>query len=164
LTFTKINKNYLQANFFKKMKDKVAEVSLKLLLHIAVFYALFIHFHGEESAGGGFQAGAIFSSVFLVYQFIFDDEDYLVKESFSNLLLYIGIMLYFGTGIITMFFGGNFLEFAVLQKIGLSLGASQKIGIFVVEAGVLLVVAMGLLKIGYSFKRIFDNTKPNVDI
>jgi multicomponent Na+:H+ antiporter subunit B len=146
------------------MKDKVAEVSLKLLLHIAVFYALFIHFHGEESAGGGFQAGAIFGSVFLVYQFIFDDEDYLVKDDFSNLMLYFGIMLYFGMGIITMLLGGNFLEFAVLQKLGFSLGVSQKIGIFIVEAGVLLVVAMGLLKIGYSFKRIFDNTKPNVEI
>lgn len=146
------------------MKDKVVEVSLKLLLHVAVFYALFIHFHGEESAGGGFQAGAIFASVFLVYQFIFDDEDYLVKDGFASFLLYIGIMLYFGTGILTMLFGGNFLEYAIFQKIGFSAGASQKLGIFIVEAGVLLVVAMGLLKIGYAFKRIFDNTKPNIEV
>lgn len=145
------------------MKDKVAEVSLKLLLHTAVFYALFIHFHGEESAGGGFQAGAIFGSVFLVYQFIFDNEDYLVKDKFSNFLLYIGIMLYFGCGLLTMLMGGNFLEYEVFTKLGLSSAASQKIGIFIVEAGVLLVVAMGLLKIGYAFKRIFDKSKPNLE-
>jgi multicomponent Na+:H+ antiporter subunit B len=146
------------------MKDKVAEVSLKLLLHIAVFYAFFIHFHGEESAGGGFQAGAIFASVFLVYQFIFDDEDYLVKDGLSNLILYIGIMLYFGTGVLTMLMGGNFLEYNVFTKFGFSLASSHKIGIFIVEAGVLFVVSAGLLKIGYSFKRIFDRTKPNAEL
>jgi multicomponent Na+:H+ antiporter subunit B len=145
------------------MKDKVLEVSLKLLLHTAVLYALFVHFHGEESAGGGFQAGAIFASVFLVYQFIFDNEDYLVKEKLSNLFLYIGIMLYFGCGILTLLMGGNFLEYQVFTKIGLSVATSQKVGIFIVEAGVLLVVAMGLLKIGYSFKRIFDKSKPNLE-
>lgn len=146
------------------MKDKVAEVSLKLLLHTAVLYALFVHFHGEESAGGGFQAGAIIASVFLVYQFIFDSEDYLMPEWLSNLLLYVGMMLYFGFGIVTMLFGGNFLEYEVLTKFGLSSAASQKIGIFIVEAGVLLVVSMGLLKIGYSFAVVFDKTKPNVEI
>lgn len=144
------------------MKDKVAEVSLKLLLHTAVLYALFIHFHGEESAGGGFQAGAILASVFLVYQFIFDDEDYLVKDKLLGLFLFIGIMLYMGCGIINILFGGNFLEYAVFEKF-FSEATSQKIGIFIVEAGVLLVVWMGLLKIGYSFKKIFDRTKPNIE-
>ena len=145
------------------MKDKVAEVSLKLLLHTAVLYALFIHFHGEESAGGGFQSGAIFASVFLVYQFIFDNEDYLVKDEFSNNMLFIGMMLYFGCGILTMLLGGNFLEYEVFSKLGISIALAQKIGIFIVEGGVLLVVTMGLLKIGYTFKRIFDKSKPNLD-
>jgi multicomponent Na+:H+ antiporter subunit B len=144
------------------MKDKVAEVSLKLLLHTAVLYALFIHFHGEESAGGGFQAGAILASAFLVYQFIFDDEDYLIKDNLIGLFLFIGIMLYAGYGIINMLFNGNFLEYAILEKF-FSEGVSQKIGIFIVEAGVLLVVWMGLLRIGYSFKKIFDRTKPNIE-
>lgn len=146
------------------MKDKVAEVSIKLLLHISVFYALFIHFHGEESAGGGFQAGAIIASVFLVYQLVFDDEDYLVKDKLSNMLLLAGIMCYFGFGILNLLLGGNFLEFAILQKFGFSLSASHKIGIFIIEAGVLIVVAMGLLKIGYSFKRVFDKTKPDMEL
>ena len=71
-------------------------------------------------------------------------------------------MLYVGCGIINMLFGGNFLEYAVLEKV-FSEATSQKIGIFIVEAGVLLVVWMGLLKIGYSFKKIFDRTKPNIE-
>ena len=145
------------------MKDKVAEVSLKLMLHSAVLYALFIHFHGEESAGGGFQAGAIFASVFLVYQFIFDNEDYLVKEHFSNFMLFVGIMLYFGCGFLTMILGGNFLEYSVFTKFGFSVSVAQKIGIFIVESGVLIVVAMGLLKIGYAFKKMFDKSKPNLE-
>lgn len=144
------------------MKDKVAEVSLKLLLHTAVLYALFIHFHGEESAGGGFQAGAILASVFLVYQFIFDDEDYLISDKLFRIFLFIGIMLYAGYGMLNMVFGGNFLEYAVLEKF-FSVSVSQKISIFIVEAGVLIVVWIGLIKIGYSFKKIFDRTKPNIE-
>lgn len=143
------------------MKDKVVEVSLKLLLHTAVLYGLFIHFHGEESAGGGFQAGAIFSSVFLVYQFIFDDEDYLIKERLSRIFLFIGITLYFGMGIFTMLLGGKFLEYNALGFFHVSSPVSQKIGIIVVETGVLLVVGAALIKVGYAFKRIFDNSKPN---
>ncbi len=146
------------------MNDKVAEVSIKLMLHMCVFYALFVHFHGEESAGGGFQAGAIVASVFLVYQLIFDDEDYLIKDWLSNLLLFIGLMFYFGFGVITMFMGGDFLEYSVLQKLGLSVAGSQKVGIFIIEIGVLLVVATGLLKIGYAFKKVFDTTKPDSEL
>lgn len=146
------------------MKDKVAEVSIKLLLHISMFYALFIHFHGEESAGGGFQAGAIIASVFLVYQLVFDDADYLVKDKVFDILLFIGIMFYFGFGLLTVLLGGNFLEFSILQKFGLTTSTTQKLGIFTVEAGVLIVVSMGLLKIGYSFKRIFDRTKPDTEL
>ena len=146
------------------MKDRIAEVSIKLLLHISVFYALFIHFHGEESAGGGFQAGAILASVFLVYQFIFDEEDYLVKEKLLNRLLFVGIMFYFGFGLITMLFGGNFLDFSILQRFGLSLAVSHKVGIFIIELGVLIVVTAGLLRIGYSFKNIFDKITTKVDL
>lgn len=144
------------------MKDKVIEVSLKLLLHTAVLYGLFIHFHGEESAGGGFQAGAIFGSVFLVYQFIFDDEDYLVKEPLANLFLVIGIFLYFGCGILTMLLGGKFLEYNVfVSAFNVSIPFAQKMGIMIVETGVLFVVGAGMLKIGYAFKEIFDRSKPN---
>jgi multicomponent Na+:H+ antiporter subunit B len=142
------------------MKDKVAEVSLKLLLHTAVLYSLFVHFHGEESAGGGFQAGAIFGSVFLVYQFVFDDEDYLISEKLSNIFLFIGIMLYFGYGVLCMLMGGKFLEYnSLINILPLSVSAAAKIGIMIVETGVFIVVSMGMLKMGYAFKRIFDKSK-----
>lgn len=146
------------------MKDKVMEVSIKLLFHISVFYAFFIHFHGEESAGGGFQAGAILASVFLAYQFVFDEEDYLLKDKLFFKLLFMGIAFYFGFGVLNMLFGGNFLEFAVLEKLGFSADVSQKIGIFIIEFGVIIVVTMGLLQIGYSFKKVFDKTKPNTEL
>jgi multicomponent Na+:H+ antiporter subunit B len=74
------------------------------------------------------------------------------------------MMLYFGFGIITMLMGGNFLEYEILTKIGFSHVMAQTIGIFTVECGVLFVVSMGLLKIGYAFSKVFDRTKPNVEI
>jgi multicomponent Na+:H+ antiporter subunit B len=150
--------------FLFTMRDKVMEVSIKLLFHISVFYALFIHFHGEESAGGGFQAGAILASVFFVYQFVFDEEEYLVTKKLSFRLLFAGIIAYFGFGLITMLAGGNFLEFEILQKFGFSASSSHKIGIFIIEFGVILVVTMGLLQIGYSFKKVFDTAQPNTDL
>lgn len=144
------------------MKDKVLEVSFKLLLHTSFLYGLFIYFHGEESAGGGFQAGAIFGSIFLVYQFIFDDEDYLMGGKIINYFLFSGILLYFGYGVFTMIIGGKFLEYDILSKMfSISSKLSQTIGIMVVEMGVLLVVAFGMIKMGYSFKRIFDKSRLN---
>ena len=135
----------------------MVEVSIKLLLHISLFYALFAHFHGEESAGGGFQAGAIIASVLFARQMAFGEGGKsLMSDSLLNGFLFLGLMLYFGFGALTVVLGGGFLDFGVFQNFGLSFAASQKLGIFTVEAGVLVVVSAGLLRIGFAFKNIFD--------
>lgn len=137
------------------MKDRVLEITFKLLLQIAFFYAFLIHFHGEESPGGGFQAGALIGSVFIIYQYIFYNEDFLISQRIIDTLLFTGIMLYCGFGLILLS-GGNFLEFNALTQIGLKVATAQKIGIMIVETGVLLVVSMSMVKIHYALKKLFD--------
>ena len=49
----------------------ILRVVSKLLIPFILVYALYVQFHGEYGPGGGFQAGAIFASGFVLYALIF---------------------------------------------------------------------------------------------
>ena len=54
------------------MKHKaVLRVSSKLLMPPIMLFALYVQFHGDFGPGGGFQAGVIFASAFVLYAILF---------------------------------------------------------------------------------------------
>ena len=52
----------------------IPRVVTKLMLPYILLYALYVQFHGDYSPGGGFQAGVIFGSGFILYTLIFGVE------------------------------------------------------------------------------------------
>ena len=130
----------------------VLQVIAKLLIPLILLFALYVQFHGDFGPGGGFQAGVIFASGFILYALIYGIENLrkVVPLGFLRILSALGLMLYIGTGIAGLFLGGNFLDYNVL---GSNPVAGQHLGILLIELGVGITVAAVMLMMFYIFAR-----------
>jgi multicomponent Na+:H+ antiporter subunit B len=128
----------------------VLRVISKLLMPLIMLYALYVQFHGDYGPGGGFQAGVIFAAGIILYALIFGLEEAraVVRPWVLRIGLALGVLTFAGTGVATMLLGGNFLDYNLLAQ---HAQHGQHMGILIVEFGVLLTVASGLLTIFYVF-------------
>ena len=54
---------------------RVLRIVSKLLIPFIMLFALYVQFHGDFGPGGGFQAGVIMASAFILYGLIFGLEN-----------------------------------------------------------------------------------------
>lgn len=129
----------------------VLSVVSKSMIPIIMLFGFYVHWHGDFSAGGGFQAGVILASTVILYALIFgmDEARRAVPPRAAQIGAALGVMIYGGTGIATVLMGGKFLDYAVFNSHHPSHG--QHIGILAVELGVLVTVASVMLSIFYGF-------------
>jgi multicomponent Na+:H+ antiporter subunit B len=129
-----------------EVADIVTKTILKLIFPFIAIYALYIQVHGEQSPGGGFQAGAILASGVLLFAIVYS-ADHLAKH-FSvrvlKLLSILGVLIYAGVGIASISLGGEFLNYSVLLPDSL---VGQSIGIMIIELGVGITVASTMILI-----------------
>ncbi len=128
----------------------VLRVVTKVLIGPILIFALYIQFHGDYVPGGGFQAGIVFAAAFIIYALVFglDLARRAVPGQAIRLLLAGGVILFSGVGVISFFFGENYLNYSVLAldpKLG------QHIGIILVEFGVGMTVAAVMISTYYTF-------------
>ena len=130
----------------------VLRVIAKLLIPLILLFALYVQFHGDYGPGGGFQAGVIFASAFILYSLIFGIGNARSVISF-NLLRVIsasGLLLYIGVGVVALISGGNFLDYNVLLSDPVH---GQHLGILVIEFGVGMTVAAVMMMTFFVFAR-----------
>ncbi len=129
----------------------ILRVITKLLVGPIIIFALYVQFHGEYSPGGGFQAGVIFAVAFILFGIVFGLEK--VKEVFPAWLVHkftaIGVLLYAGTGVVSMMLGANYLNYSALNPENPQAG--QVAGIIAIELGVGITVAAVMIAIYYAF-------------
>jgi len=113
-------------------------------------YGLYVQLHGEYSPGGGFQAGVIFASAFILYSLIYGLEytKKVISLDALRVLSAIGVLLYAGVGVVTLLLGHNFLDYNALSS---NPASGQKLGILIIELGVGLTVFSVMLLIFYVF-------------
>ena len=128
----------------------VLRILAKLLFAPILLFALYVQFHGDFGPGGGFQAGLIFASAFVLHGLIFDVSS--ARRFLSDRLLQVGaaggVLLYAGTGLASVLLGGNFLDYDYLAETPTS---GQHLGIILVEAGVGIAVACVMLIVFRAF-------------
>ncbi len=137
----------------------VLHVVAKLLIPYILVFALYVQFHGEYGAGGGFQAGVIFGAAFILYSMIFG-KNYgmkVVPESLVQTLAAVGVLLYTGVGIVGMLAGGNFLDYSVLAVDPV---AGQHLGILLIEIGVGLTVASVMICLFFCYANYRHDIHP----
>lgn len=128
----------------------ILRVVAKFLIPLIALFGFYVHFHGDYSPGGGFQAGVILAAAVILYALIFGLEaaKKAVPPAAVRICMTLGVLFYGGTGVVTWLLGANFLEYGVLAH---DPSHGQHYGILAVEIGVLLAVASVMVAIFYAF-------------
>ncbi len=126
--------------------QSILRITAKLLMPLIILFALYVQFHGDFGPGGGFQAGVIFASAFILYALIFDIENArrVVPPWARRLGLVSGVLLYAGVGLAGIVMGGNYLNYSVLADDPIG---GQHLGITLIEFGVGTTVAASMITI-----------------
>lgn len=133
------------------MRDNVIlRIGTKVLVPPILIYALYVHFHGDYSPGGGFQAGVILAAGFILYGLVFGLESLqaVLPSAVARVLAAVGVLIFSGTGVVAMLLGGNFLDYDALRP---DPHTAQELGILLVELGVLVTVFGVMVLIFYAF-------------
>lgn len=130
----------------------VLRVVSKLLIPFIIVFGFYVHFHGEYSPGGGFQAGVILASAVILYALIFGlpAARKAVPPAVVRVGFALGAIIYAGVGFATMLMGGDFLDYDVLHP-DQAHHTGQHMGIILVEVGVLVTVTCVMIAIFYAF-------------
>ena len=128
----------------------VLRVVAKLLLPFILLYALYVQFHGDFGPGGGFQAGVIFASGFILYSLIFglESANYVLPVGILRFGYSFGVLLFAGVGVYDLLLGGNYLDYSVMAHDPVH---GQHWGIFLVELGVGITVASVMVSVFFTF-------------
>ncbi|MCH7710219.1 MAG: Na(+)/H(+) antiporter subunit B [Proteobacteria bacterium] len=128
----------------------VLRVVSKMLIPPILLFALYVQFHGDFGPGGGFQAGVIFASAFILYALVFGLETArrVVPEGVVRAAMAVGVLIFAGVGFAGLLLGGNYLNYSVLAE---NQQAGQHLGITLIEFGVGTTVAAVMITIFFAF-------------
>jgi multicomponent Na+:H+ antiporter subunit B len=130
----------------------ILRVVVKIMFAPILLFALYVQFHGDYGAGGGFQAGVIFAVGFILHALVLGLEETkrVLPIGALKVLMVIGFLFYAGTGVATMLLGGNLLGYDAIAP-NSDHHAGQHWGIILVEWGVGMAVSSTMLMIFYHF-------------
>lgn len=134
----------------KMNRDPILRVGTKILVGPILLFGLYVQFHGDFGPGGGFQAGVIIAAAFILHSLIFGLKEgrRVVTERMNIWIMILGVLLYGGVGIFSIFAEGLFLDYNVLAH---NSKHGQHIGIILVELGVGMTVAGVMLMLFHLF-------------
>jgi multicomponent Na+:H+ antiporter subunit B len=128
----------------------ILRVQSKIFIPLILLFALYVQFHGDYGPGGGFQAGVIFAAGIVLYGLVngLDKARAIIPPNVLHGLVAFGLLLYAGTGLASLFFEGNFLQYRALAH---EATHGEHIGILLIELGVGITVATVMTSIFFSF-------------
>ena len=130
--------------------DLVLRVGTKLILPFILLFALYVQVHGDYGPGGGFQAGVITAAAVILLAITcgLDLAHRIAPQALVQRMVPLGVLIYAGTGVAGLLLGKNYLDYSVLAH---DSAHGHELGIFLVEAGVLITVAGTMTSLFYAF-------------
>ncbi|MAO65975.1 MAG: sodium:proton antiporter [Balneola sp.] len=109
--------------------------------YIMVF-GFYVIFHGHYSPGGGFQGGTLLAVSLLLIRIASGTQiaNLQFKDYLATPYAALGVVIYFGTGLVAMIMGGYFLDYEQLPIPGLEAADLRYWGILIIELGIGLTV------------------------
>lgn len=85
----------------------IIRVVTKLIIPYILLFGFYVQFHGDFGPGGGFQAGVILASAFILYGLVFGlpAVKMVMPPKVIEKLIALGVLIYAGTGVVTMLLG-----------------------------------------------------------
>ncbi|MCJ7579400.1 MAG: sodium:proton antiporter [Candidatus Aminicenantes bacterium] len=113
-----------------------------------MLFGMYIIAHGHYSPGGGFQGGTMLAASVILLRLVLGSEigQLQFNSTWGTPLGSLGVLIYFGTGLAAVFFGGTFLNYHFLP-IAQEASMKRSFGILFVEIGVGLAVMAILIAI-----------------
>ncbi|MBB4908777.1 DUF4040 domain-containing protein [Actinophytocola algeriensis] len=138
---------------------RVLRVVTGMLMPFILLFALYVLFHGDFGPGGGFQAGVIFASGFVLYGLVFglDRAQQVLPRRVLWVLIAVGPVLYAGVGVANMLLGGAFLDYDTFAPDDAAAG--QHIGILLVESAIGVTVAAVMTSIFFGFANRVESSR-----
>lgn len=124
-----------------------------------MLFGMYVIFHGHYSPGGGFQGGAMLAASIILLRIALEEK---VHQMHFNSKLGIplgalGVLIFFGVGLISLLSGGYFLDYKLLPIPGYTPADLHNFGILFIELGVGLAVMSVLVS-------IYDNLLEDDDV
>ncbi len=134
-------------------EEIIVRVGAKVLAPFIIMFALYVHFHGDYSPGGGFQAGVILAAAFALLALVYGLEEVqrVLPVRFVRGCAALGVVIFAGVGVVTMLLGHNYLGYDALALDPTHPEQGQHYGILLVELGVLVTVFGVMASVFYLF-------------
>lgn len=147
---SRVNTENNLVKLYPRQRHRVLQVVTKLVIPFVLMFGLYVQFHGDFGPGGGFQAGVLFASAFILHGLIFGlhQTRRVLSPGVLRVMMSLGVLLYAGTGAVTLLLGGNLLDYDVLAHDPLH---GQHWGIFAIELGVGITVTAVCVTLFYGF-------------
>lgn len=99
--------------------DLIVTNTVRLLVPVIQIFSFYVLAHGHVSPGGGFQGGVVMGASFILIALSWDLDTALARFPLDRCTVVagLGIILYAGIGLLSMFLGGEFLDYAELANI-----------------------------------------------
>jgi len=107
-----------------------------------MIFGFYVIFHGHYSPGGGFQGGTLLAASLLLIRIASGTKiaSLQFKDYLATPYAALGVVIYFGTGLLAMIMGGYFLDYEQLPIPGLEAADLRYWGILIIELGIGLTV------------------------
>jgi multicomponent Na+:H+ antiporter subunit B len=120
--------------------SEILDAACRLLTPFILLFAIYVIAHGHDSPGGGFQGGAILAAAMILVRLVRGSVAPWGLHRIAALrLACIGVAIYAGIGFLSLFFGGNYLDYSALP-LPFEAAKVRAMGSFTIEVG----VAMGV--------------------
>ena len=125
--------------------DMIITNTCRLLIPVIQLFALYVLAHGHSSPGGGFQGGVIMGASFILVALAWDLDAALKRFSEKQAITCagIGILIYAGFGLASVFLGEEFLDYGITPRILPGVASPEMAryyGMLGVEIGVMFTV------------------------
>lgn len=130
-------------------ESPIIHVASRGIAPVILLVGLYVFFHGHYSPGGGFQGGVLMAAGIILLRLALGTSlSQAAMPTWITLRLSaLGVLIFAGTGVVAMLFGGNFLDYHFLPMPWLTPEYLRYYGILLIEVGVTMTVMTTLIAI-----------------